>query len=177
MRETVPKFGPTSDGLWSFRPSGGNFQRAPSADILKTPVYGALVTIRIIEDVVFDSFPGLGLELERQYGVQAEAGKREDARVVDEVLNYYKPNMTYFIGADTDAVRDVLEGNRRRDYDGGVTNYEGTDNASARGIFVSDRQSRGVVAVETADERAEALTPMLARFVGRNDSVVEEESV
>ena len=42
---------------------------------------------------------------------------------------------------------------------------------------MSDRQSRGVVAVETADERAEALTPTLARFVGRNDSVVEEESV
>ena len=177
MRETVPKFGPTSDESWSFRPSDGNFQRAPSADILKTPVYGALVTVRIVEDVVFGSFPNLGPELERQCGFQAEEGKQEDARVVDEVLNYYKPNMTYFIGADTDAVRDALEGNERREYDGGVTNYQGTDNASARGIFVSDKQSRGVVAVETADEQDEALTPTLARLLSRNDSVVKEESV
>ena len=132
---------------------------------------------RVVGDVVFDSFPGLGPELERQCGFQAEEGEREDARVVDEVLNYYKPNTTYFIGADTDAVRNALEGNKRREYDGGVTNYEGTSNASARGIFVSDRQSRSVVAVETADERDEALAPTVSRLLGGRDSVVEEESV
>jgi len=42
---------------------------------------------------------------------------------------------------------------------------------------VSDNQSRGVVAVETDDEQDDALIPTLARLVGRNDSVVEEESV
>jgi len=177
MRETVPKFGPTSDEYWSFNAAQGNRERAPSADILKTPVYGALVTVRIAENVVFGSFPDLGPELERQCGLQAEAGKREDARVVDEVLSYYKPNMTYFIGADTDAVREALEGNERRDYDDGVTNYQGTGDASTRGIFVSDNQSRGVVAAETADEKDDALIPPLARLVDRNDSVVEEESV
>ncbi|PSQ40947.1 hypothetical protein BRD07_06450 [Halobacteriales archaeon QS_9_68_42] len=36
-RETVPKFGPTSNENWSFRPSQGNFQRAPSANVLKPP--------------------------------------------------------------------------------------------------------------------------------------------
>ena len=177
MRETVPKFGPTSDEYWSFKAAQGNRERAPSANILKTPVYGALVAVRAAENVVFGSFPDLGPELERQCGLQAEADEREDARVVDEVLNYYKPSMTYFIGADTDAVRDALEGNERRDYDGGVTNYQGTGDASTRGILVSDNQSRGVVAVETADEQDEALTPPLARLVGRNDSVVGEESV
>jgi hypothetical protein len=177
MRETVPKFGPTSDEYWSFKPVQGNRERAPSADILKTPVYGALVAVRAAEDVVFGSFPDLGPELERQCGLQAEAGEREDARVVDEVLNYYKPSVTYFIGADTDAVRDALEGNKQREYDGDVTAYQGTDDASARGILVSDKQSRGVVAVETADEQNEALAPMVTRLLGRNDSVVEEESV
>jgi hypothetical protein len=177
MRETVPKFGPTSDEYWSFKPVRGNRERAPSADILKTPVYGALVTVRIVEDIVFRPYPDLGPELERQCGFQAEEGEREDARIVDEVLNYYKPNITYFIGADTDAVRDVLEGNKLREYNSGVTVYQGTDNASGRGISVSDRQSRGVVAVETADERVEALPPTVARLLGRNDSVVEEESV
>jgi hypothetical protein len=178
VRGTVPKFGPTSDETWSFRPALGNFQRAPSADVLKTPVYGALLTARAVEYVVFDTFPDLGPELERQCGLQAEPGEREDARVVDEVLNYYTPNVTYFIGADTDAVRDVLEGNKTREYDEGeVQAYQGTDNASGRAIFVSDEQSRGVVAVETGDERDEALSPTVTRLVDANDSVGVEESV
>ena len=178
-RETVPKFGPTSNENWSFRPSQGNFQRAPSADVLKTPVYGALITVDAVEYVVFDTFPDLGPELERQCGLQAEEGEREDARVVDEVLDYYTPNVTYFIGADTDAVRDVLEGNQLGDdYEGAdVEAYQGTDNASGRVILVSDEQSRGVVAVETADEQSESLSPTVGRLTGRNDSVVEEESV
>jgi len=178
MRETVPKFGPTSDEYWSFEPVQGNRERAPSANILKTPVYGALVAARAAEDVVFDSFPDLGPELERQCGLQAEAGKREDARVVDEVLDYYKPSVTYFIGADTDAVRTVLEGNKVQEFDvGDVTTYQGTDRASGRGIFVSDEQSRGVVGVETDDEQSEALAPTVSRLLGGRDSVVEEESV
>jgi hypothetical protein len=177
VRGTVPKFGPTSDENWSFRPSLGNFQRAPSADVLKTPVYGALLIARIVEEIVFD-YPDLGPELERQCGFQADEGEQEDARVVDEVLNYYKPNVTYFIGADTDAIRDVLEGNKIEGYDAGdVTNYRGTDTASGRNIYISDEQSRGVVAVETADEETEALTPTVARLLGLNDSVVVEESV
>ncbi|PSQ40535.1 hypothetical protein BRD14_08150 [Halobacteriales archaeon SW_5_68_122] len=176
-RETVPKFGPTSNESWSFRPSQGNFQRAPSADVLKTPVYGALVTVNLVE-TMFSGYPDLGPELERQCGLQAEAGEREDARVVDEVLNYYTPNVTHFIGADTDAVRDVLEGNKVQEYDAGdVQAYQGTDNASGRAIFVSDEQARGVVAVETADEQDEATGPTVNRTLDLNDSVVEEESV
>ena len=178
MRETVPKFGPTSDEYWSFKPVQGNRERAPSADILKTPVYGTLVTARAVEDVVFDSFPDLGPELERQCGFQAEEGERENARVVDEVLDYYKPSVTYFIGADTDAVRTVLEGNKVQEFDvGDVTTYQGTDNASGRKIIVSDEQSRGVVGVETDDEQSEALAPTVSRVLGGRDSVVEEESV
>jgi hypothetical protein len=177
-RGTVPKFGPTSDENWSFRPSRGNFQRAPSADVLKTPVYGALTTANAVEYVVFDTFPDLGSELERQCGFQAEEGEREDARVVDEVLNYYTPNVTYFIGADTDGVREVLEGNQMRDYEGADAQaYQGTDNASGRAILVSDEPPRGVVAVETADEQGEALSPTVTRLTGGNDSVVKEESV
>jgi hypothetical protein len=177
MRETVPKFGPTSDEYWSFKAAQGNRERAPSANILKTPVYGELIAVHAVEEVVFD-FPDLGPELERQCGLQAEPGQREDARVVDEVLDYYTPSVTYFIGADTDAVRDVLEGNKTREYDEGeVQAYQGTDNASGRAIFVSDEQSRGVVAVETGDERDEALSPTVTRLVDANDSVVVEESV
>ena len=177
-RETVPKFGPTSNENWSFRPSQANFQRAPSANVLKTPVYGALIAVNAAEYVVFDTFPDLGPELERQCGLQAEAGERENARVVDEVLKYYTPNVTYFIGADTDAVRDVLEGNEVQEFDvGDVTTYQGTDNASGRKIIVSDEQSRGVVGVETADEQSEALAPTVSRVLGGRDSVVEEESV
>jgi hypothetical protein len=177
-RETVPKFGPTSDENWSFRPSLGNFQRAPSADVLKTPVYGALLTARAVEYVVFDTFPDLGPELERQCGLRAEAGEREDARVVDEVLDYYTPGVTYFIGADTDAVREVLEGNKVQEYDAGdVQAYQGTDDASSRAIFVSDEQARGVVGVETAEEQDEATAPTVNRTLGLNDSVVVEESV
>ena len=176
-RETVPKFGSTSNENWSFRPSQANFQRAPSADVLKTPVYGALVTVNLVE-TMFSGYPDLGPELERQCGLQAEKGEREDARVIDEVLNYYTPNVTYFIGADTDAVRTVLEGNEVQEFDAGdVTTYQGTDNASGRGIFVSDEQSRGVVGVETADEQSEALSPTVSRLLGGRDSVVEEESV
>jgi hypothetical protein len=177
MRETVPKFGPTSDEYWSFKAAQGNRERAPSANILKTPVYGELVAVHAVEDIVFD-FPDLGPELERQCGLQAEPGEREDARVVDEVLDYYTPSVTYFIGADTDAVRDVLEGNKVLEYDAGdVQAYQGTDDASGRAIFVSDEQARGVVGVETADEQDEATGPTVNRTLGLNDSVVVEESV
>jgi hypothetical protein len=177
MRETVPKFGPTSDEYWSFKAAQGNRERAPSANILKTPVYGELVAVHAVEDIVFD-FPDLGPELERQCGLQAEPGEREDARIVDEVLDYYTPSVTYFIGADTDAVRDVLEGNKLQEFDvGDVTTYRGTDNASGRKIIVSDEQARGVVGVETDDEQDEAFAPTLGRVLGGAASVVEEESV
>jgi len=112
MRETVPKFGPTGDEAWSFRPSDGNFQRAPSADVLKTPVYATLTAANLLEGQPSLNFANLGPVLLEQLGLQAEEGEREAARVIDGAVVSYQPLVAYFIGADTDQVRAALAENR-----------------------------------------------------------------
>jgi len=86
MPETVPKFGPTSDEAWSFRPSQGNFMRAPSADILKTPVYEALTVTNLLEGELSLNFENLAPVLLEQLGLQAEEGEREATWVIDEAI-------------------------------------------------------------------------------------------
>ena len=68
MRETVPKFGPTSDEAWSFHPSDGNFQRAPSADILKTPAFATISAANVVETQPSLNFTNLAPVLLKQLG-------------------------------------------------------------------------------------------------------------
>jgi hypothetical protein len=132
MRNVSQEWGPAGDESWSFAPTEENAGIVPSADILKTPQWGAVITAFKAEVGVFN-FPNLGPEMERQCGLAAEAGGREAARVVDEVIAYHSPNVTIFTGADTDAVRDALADNDRNEFDdAAVTAYTGAENAAAR---------------------------------------------
>ena len=177
MRNVSQEWGPAGDESWSFAPTEENAGIVPSADILKTPQWGAVITAFKAEVGVFN-FPNLGPEMERQYGLAAEAGGREAARVVDEVIAYHSPNVTIFTGADTDAVRDALADNDRNEFDdAAVTAYTGAENAAAQKILVSETWSRGVVAVETGDEVSEDLVPLLQRMAGGHESVSVEPSV
>ena len=178
MRETTPEWGEAGDEIWSFAPVGANFRLVPSADILKTPHYGTLLAVLNVEDGVFD-FPDLGPEMKQQCGLAADHGEREQARVIDEVVDYSLPHVTTFIGADIDAVHDALAGNDRLDYDGvAVTEYDGGGEYANRNIVVSKEWSRGVVMVETGDEKAENLVPALQRSAGRGtESLAADESV
>ena len=178
MRRTSPEWGAAGDESWSFFPSEANFRRVPSADILKTPHYGALLATRNVEDAVF-RFPDLGPEMKRQCGLTADEGEREQARVVDEVVEHSTPLVTTFIGADTDAVHDVLADNDRQEYDGvAVTEYDGGGEAASQNIVVSDEWSRGVVMTEIGDEKAKDLVPALQRSadVG-TESLAADESM
>jgi len=176
MRTISPDWGPADDEDWTFAPTKENEENPPSADILKTPTWGAYLASYNIEDVVFDLFPNLGPELKRQCGLAADEGRREDARVIDEVMTYADPQVTMLIGADTDAVRDALSDSQKL-ADGPPDNYKGAGEASSRGILVSDHWSRGVVMVETAGEKAENLKPAGKRLVGEGESVVAEPSL
>ena len=178
MRETTPEWGAAGDEIWSFLPSRSNFKLVPSTDILKTPHYGALLATLNVESGVFD-FPVLGPEMERQCGLTADDGEREQARVVDEVIDHSTPNVTTFIGADTDAVHDALADNDRKEYSSvAVTGYRGANSARSRIIYVSDEWSRGVVMVETSDEKPEDTLPALQRSIGDGtESLAADESV
>jgi len=178
MRETTPEWGTAGDEIWSFLPSESNLKLSPPADILKTPHYGALLATLGVESGVFD-FPALGPEMERQCGLTADDGEREDARVVDEIINYTTPNVMTFIGTDTDAVRDALADNNRKDYsDVAVTTYLGVGEATSRNIIVSDEWPRGLVMVETGDEKTEDLVPAFQRSAGGGpESLAADESV
>ncbi len=179
MRETTLEWGTAGDEIWSFAPTKANFRLVPSMDILKTPHYGALITMLNIEDIVFGEFPTVGPEIERQCGLAADKGEREQARVVDEVVNYGVPNLTTFIGMDTDAVHDALADNERQEYpNAAVTTYIGTDDAESRSIIVSEEGPRGVVVVETGEEKTEDTVPALRRSVdGRAETLAADESV
>ena len=177
MRSTSPEWGPTGDESWTFEVTEENAGIVPSADILKTPQWGVIITAFNAEVGVFN-FPNLGPEMERQCGMAAEAGERETARVVDEVVTYDSPNVTIFIGADTDAVQDALADNDRNEFDdAAVTEYSGAERAAAQKILVSETWSRGVVAVETGKEQSEDLLPLLQRLADGHESVAVEPSV
>lgn len=177
MRSTSPEWGPTRDESWTFEVTKENAGIAPSADILKTPQYGAIITAFNAEVGVFN-FPNLGPEMERQCGMSAEAGEREAARVVDEVVTYHSPNVTICIGADTDAVHDALADNDRNEFDdAAVTAYSGVEEVSAQTIVVSETWSRGMVAVETGKEQSEDLLPLVQRLADRHESLALEPSV
>jgi hypothetical protein len=178
MRETPPDFGPASGEIWSFKPNTPNLEQAPDEDIFITPQWGAYLVAFNVEGIV-GNFPALGPEMLRQCGLKADDGEREQARVVDEVVTYNTPNITMFIGADTDAVRDVLPDENAVEYEkADITGHSGVGDYSSRFIFVSDEQSRGVVAVETGDEKSSVQTPVLQRLAGRkSESIVQEPSV
>ena len=173
MRETVPKFGPTGDEAWSFRPSDGNFQRAPSADILKTPVYATLTAANLLEGQPSSNFANLGPALLKQLGLQAEEGEREAARVIDEAVLSYRPIVAYFIGVDTDQVRAALEENTvvADSPEKETTLYRSAledGSPGGRGVLVSDNWERGVVAIQAANYDREQFAPVEAR-IGRLD--------
>ena len=185
MRETVPKFGPTSDEAWSFRPSDGNFQRAPSADILKTPVYATIAAANTVETQLSLNYANLAPVLLEQLGLQAEEAEREAARVIDEAMVSYQPLVAYFIGVDTDQVRAALEENRVvRDFpENETTLYEGVqeDGSPVRGgIVVSDNRNRGVVAIQAANYEEKQFLVVQARITGfdnQSPPATEIESV
>jgi len=184
MRETVPKFGPTRDEAWSFRPSDGNFTRAPSADILKTPVFATITAANVVETQLSLNYANLAPVLLEQLGLQAEEGKRETARVIDEAMISYQPLVAYFIGVDTDQVRAALEENRvvRDLSENETTLYEGVkeDGNPAGGIIVSDNWERGVVAIQAANYEEKQFLVVQARITGFGDQsppATEIESV
>ena len=177
MRSTSPEWGPAGDESWSFAPTGANELLVPSADILKTPQWGAYLAAFSVEAGVF-RFPNLGPEMERQCGLAAEEGEREAARVVDDVVAYSSPNVTIFVGADTDAVHEALADNKGTEFsNAAVTEYFGAEDADSRNIYVSEAWSRGVVAVETGDEEGEDLLPMVQRIAGGHEGVASVASV
>jgi hypothetical protein len=186
MRETVPKFGPTSDEAWSFRPSNGNFQRAPSADILKTPVFATITAANVVETQLSLNFANLAPVLLEQLGLEADEGEWEAARVIDEAVVSYQPLVAYFIGVDTNQVRAALEENLvvedvpERE----TTIYRGTsddfDGPSNRVTAVSGNWERGVVAIQAANYDREQFEPVSTRFGGFDDAsppATEIESV
>ena len=186
MRETVPKFGPTSDEAWSFRPSQGNFTRAPSADILKTPVFATITAGNVVETQLSLNFANLGPVLLEQLGLKADEGEREAARVIDEAVVSYQPLVAYFISVDTDQVRAALEENRiiQDDPERETTIYFGAIEDDERAldwaIAVSDNRERGVVAVQAANYDREQFEPVSTRFGGFDDAsppTTEIESV
>jgi hypothetical protein len=177
MRSTSPEWGPAGDQIWSFKPTRRNVEIVPSADILKTPQWGAYLAALNVEGSVFQ-FPNLGPEMERQLGLAAEEGEREAARVVDNVVSYYTPAVTIFVGADTDAVHDALADNKRNEAaNAPVTEYFGAEDTASQNIYVSEAWSRGVVAVETGDEEGKDLRPMIRRVAGGHEGVAAEASV
>ena len=177
MRSTSPEWGPAGDQIWASKPTRANLKIVPSADILKTPQWGAYLTAWNVEASVF-RFPNLGPEMERQLGLAAEEGEREAARVVDDVFTYTTPNVTIFVGPDTDAVHEALADNKRFEADNApVTEYVGVEESNSQNIYVSEAWSRGVVAVETGDEDAEDLFPMVQRIAGGHEGVAPEASV
>jgi hypothetical protein len=177
MRSTLPVWGPAGDQIWSFKPTRANAKIVPSADILKTPQWGAWIAALNVEGGVF-RLPNLGPEMERQCGLAAEEGEREAARVVDDVVTYNTPNVTIFVGADTDAVHEALTDNKGTEFSNApVTRYFGYEDAASRNIYVSEAWSRGVVAVETGDEEGEDLLPLLQRVAGGHEGVAAEASV
>lgn len=176
-RHTSPKWGPTEDENWTWAPTKPNARLAPGENIIKTPNFGAYISGFNVE-VGVDQFPNLGPELLQQLGLKAEDGNEEQARVVDEVMFYSTPLVMFFIGADTDPIRDALADNEGDDYEAGdVSGYLGADEASSQNIFVSDEQSKGVVAAELGDAPSSALAATANRLLGLNESVVQEESV
>jgi len=185
MRETVPKFGPTSNEAWSFRPSDGNFTRAPSADVLKTPVYATLTAANLLEGQPSLNFDNLGPVLLEQLGLQAEEGEREAARVIGEAVLSYRPIVAYFIGVDTDQVRAALEENTvvADNPEKKTTLYRSAledGSPGGRGVLVSDNRERGVVAIQAANYNREQFAPVEARIAKLDEAsppATEIESV
>jgi hypothetical protein len=183
MRETVPKFGPTSDEYWSFKPVRGNRERAPSADILKTPVYGHLNAAFVTEDQI-ESFPNVTSELRAQLGLAADDGEWEAAREVDEVLFFNAPFVSVLIGADTQAMREALADNEvAQDVSDMDTTIfrgaleEGSEEPSGRRIVVSEHRSRDIVVLQTDRYPPKQMAPIARRILGNTPPVTEEESV
>jgi len=91
--------------------SDRNFRRAPSADVLKAPVFATIAAANTVETQLSLNFVNLAPVLFEQLGLQAKEGEREAARVIDEAVVSYQPLIAYFIGVDTDPVRAALEEN------------------------------------------------------------------
>ena len=172
MRRTVPKFGPTADENWSFLAVDGNFNRAPSADLLKTPVYNVLLTVSAVNNQM-RNFENLNNTLRAQLGLLADTGETEAVREVDEVLISYDPVTLYFIGIDTDTVRNALEENldidEISDADIGIDTYlaafpENKSKKSNRVIWVSDQYERSVVAYMAENAPQEQYAPITGRL-------------
>ena len=168
MRDTSPNWGPTSDEDWTFASTRDNQENPPSADILKTPAWGTVLA-GLNTNAVVEYFPNLGPEIARQCGLAADEAEREETRVIDEVVTFANPTVALFIGADTDAVRDVLTDEQKL-ADGPPENYRGAGDAASRNIGISDYWSRGVVLVETGDEKSEDLRPAGKQLVDDGES-------
>ena len=176
MRRTVPEFGPTANENWSFLAVDGNFNRVPSADILKTPVYNVLFTVGAVDNQM-RNFENLNDTLRAQLGPSADAD--EAAPEIDEVMISYDPATVYFIGIDTDAVRDALEDNvaveeTGADVDpGDIDVYfsvfpEDPDKESNRVIWVTDQFDRGVVAYMAENAPASQYSSVTRRLQRRD---------
>jgi len=172
MRRTVPKFGPTADENWSFLPVDGNFNRVPSADIFKTPVYNVLFTVGAVDNQM-RNFENLNDTLRAQLGPSAGTDEAEAAPEIDEVMISYDPVTIYFIGIDTDAVRDALKDNvpveEVSDVNIGIDTYfsvfpEDESKESNRVIFVSDQYERSVVAYMAENAPPRQYAPITGRL-------------
>ena len=172
MRRTVPKFGPTVGENWSFLPVDGNFNRVPSADLFKTPVYNVLFTVGAVDNQM-RNFENLNDTLRDQLGLSAGTDEAEAAREIDEVLISYDPTIIYFIGIDTGAVRDALEDNvpveEVSDINISIDTYFSVfpgdeDKESNRVIFVSDQYERSVVAYMAENAPPEQYAPTVERL-------------
>lgn len=178
MRRTVPKFGPTADEDWSFLAVDGNFNRVPSADLLKTPVYNVLFTVGAVDNQM-RNFENLNDTLRAQLGPSTGTDEAEAAPEIDEVMLSYDPATVYFIGIDTDAVRDALEDNVAVEETGADINPEDIDvyfsvfpedpdKESNRVIWVTDQFDRGVVAYMAENAPASQYSSVTRRLQRRD---------
>lgn len=178
MRRTVPKFGPTADEDWSFLAVDGNFNRAPSADLLKTPVYNVLFTVGAV-DSQMRNFENLNDTLRAQLGSSTGTNEAEAAPEIDEVMLSYDPATIYFIGIDADAVRDALENNVAVEETGADVDSENIDvylaafpedpdKESNRVIWVTDQFDRGVVAYMAENAPASQYSSVTRRLQRRD---------
>jgi hypothetical protein len=177
MREEPMEFGAAAELDWTLKPTEENFATAPEYDILKGPVNAVLTTAFIIENIIGE-FPNAGPEILRQCGLEgAEDGQGSNPEV-EEVISYAQPGVMYFVGVNTESFKSAVQENDSRSYDNvNITGYRGTDKSSDRTFLLSEVNSTGIVAFESAAEKLERLRPTLERLAGYNESVKKEESV
>jgi hypothetical protein len=177
--DTEMRFGATSNEDWTLEANAGNLTKHPPPQyrLLHTPVGATIQNAALVTNII-PLFPDLGPELVRQCGFEMinESGHDEsraryagvDSSIVDEILGYAAPGITYFIGVDIERLNEALTTNDKASPDAFPETifYTGNDRMSGRRFFVSQARDRPILCVETGNEKDEAIRPAISRVTG-----------